>query len=61
MPQKEAYIDKSPFTAIGIGYNIDPDDDRTNNQVDKDLDSFLKAEGIKATTTRVTGKPDYLK
>tara|TARA_R100000781_G_scaffold81930_1_gene50506 strand:- start:1763 stop:1948 length:186 start_codon:yes stop_codon:yes gene_type:complete len=61
MPKKKPYIDKSPFTAIGVGYNIDPDDDRANNQIDKDLDNFLKEEGIKATTTRVIGRPDYLK
>ena len=50
MAKKEPYLDRSPFTAIGISYNIDPDDDRTNDEIDKDLDKTLKAEGIKTST-----------
>ena len=61
MAKKEPYIDKSPFTAIGISYNIDPDDDRTNDQIDKDLDKTLKAEGIKTETIKLSKAPDYLK
>ena len=61
MAKKEPYIDKSPFTAIGISYNIDPDDDRTNKEIDKDLDKALKAEGIKTETIKLDKRPDYLK
>ena len=61
MAKKESYLDKSPFTAIGISYNIDPDDDRTNDQIDKDLDKALKAEGIKTETIKLSKEPDYLK
>lgn len=61
MAKKEPYIDKSPFTAIGISYNIDPDDDRTNKEIDKDLDGFLKTEGIKTKTIKLDKRPEYLK
>ena len=61
MARKEPYIDKSPFTAIGISYNIDPDDDRTNTEIDKDLDKILKAEGIKTETIKLDKSPDYFK
>ena len=52
MAKKEPNLDRSPFTAIGISYNIDPDDDRTNDEIDKDLDKTLKAEGIKTETIK---------
>ena len=61
MARKEPYIDKSPFTAIGISYNIDPNDDRTNTEIDKDLDDFLKKEGIKTETIKLNKRPEYLK
>ena len=61
MAKKEPYLDRSPFTAIGISYNIDPDDDRTNDEIDKDLDNTLKAEGIKTETINLSKRPDYLK
>jgi hypothetical protein len=61
MAKKEPYIDRSPFTAIGISYNIDPEDDRTNDQIDKDLDKALKAEGIETETIKLSKEPDYLK
>ena len=61
MARKEPYLDKSPFTAIGISYNIDPDDDRTNKEIDKDLDKILKAEGIKTETIKLDKRPDYFK
>ena len=61
MAKKEPYLDRSPFTAIGISYNIDPDDDRTNDEIDKDLDKTLKAEGINTETINLSKRPDYLK
>ena len=61
MAKKESYLDKSPFTAIGISYNIAPDDDRTNKEIDKELDSYLKEQGIETKTTDLSEKPDYLK
>ena len=61
MAKKEPYLDRSPFTAIGISYNIDPDDDRTNKEIDKDLDKTLKAEGIKTETINLSERPAYLK
>ena len=61
MAKKEPYLDRSPFTAIGISYNIDPDDDRTNDEIDKDLDKTLKAEGIKTETINLSERPAYLK
>tara|TARA_E500000331_G_C17198340_1_gene688153 strand:+ start:34 stop:219 length:186 start_codon:yes stop_codon:yes gene_type:complete len=61
MAKKEPYLDRSPFTAIGISYNIDPDDNRTNDEIDKDLDKTLKAEGIKTETINLSEKPAYLK
>ena len=61
MAKTESYLDNSPFTAIGISYNIDPDDDRTNKEVDKDLDNYLKEQGVKTETINLSEKPDYLK
>ena len=61
MAKKEPYLDKSPFTAIGISYNIDPDDDRTDDQIDKDLDKTLKSEGVKTETINLSERPAYLK
>ena len=61
MAKKEPYIDQSPFTAIGIGYNIDPDDNRTNKEIDEDLDNYLKERGIKSETIELDERPEYLK
>ncbi len=61
MAKKEPYLDKSPFTAIGISYNIDPDDERTNKEIDKDLDNYLKEQGVKTETINLSEKPAYLK
>ena len=61
MARKEPYLDKSPFTAIGISYNIDPADQRTSKEIDEDLDDFLKEQGIKTETIELESRPDYLK
>ena len=61
MAKKEPYIDRSPFTAIGIGYNIDPYDNRTNKEIDEDLDNYLKERGIKSETIELDERPEYLK
>ena len=44
-----------------IGYNIDPDDNRTNKEIDEDLDNYLKERGIKSETIELDERPEYLK